>query len=128
MSKTYQITPLLHVRDLREALEFFCNTLGFELKFRERNYAYVEFEGHGLRMLEEPERNLTPDGKARVTVYIDVSDVDAVFARLAPALSALPTDCVEPLMDKPWSQREFQVRMPDGDWLNVGAPIRGSSE
>jgi hypothetical protein len=29
---------------------------------------------------------------------------------------------VEPLKNMPYHQREFQVRMPDGDWLNFGAP------
>lgn len=121
MTSIHQITPFLHVPDLQQALAFFCDVLTFELKYREGNYAYIELAGCGLRMLEEPGRRLTTDGKARVAVYIDVADIDALHARLASALAALPPDRVEPLMDKPWHQREFQVRMPDGDWLNFGA-------
>lgn len=122
MIKIYQITPMLHVPDLEAALSFFCETLPFVLKFREGDYAYIELEGCGLRMLEEPTRKTTPDGKARVAVYIDVSDIDALHEKLAASLSTLPLDRVEPLMNKPWHQREFQVRMPDGDWLNFWAP------
>lgn len=125
MTKVHQITPFLHVPDLEAALAFFCDTLGFKRTYRESDYAYIELEGCGLRLLEEPMRKLTIDGKARVSVYIDVSDVDALHARLAPALAGLPADRVEPLMDKPYRQREFQVRMPDGDWLNFGAPMKG---
>ena len=124
MTKVHQITPFLHVPDLEAALSFFCGSLRFELRHRESDYAYVEFAGHGLRMLEEPRRDLTPDGKARVSVYMDVSDVDELFARLRPALEALPPGTVEPVMDKSWKQREFQVRMPDGDWLTFGQPVR----
>ncbi|MDQ3057531.1 MAG: VOC family protein [Pseudomonadota bacterium] len=120
MTKIHQITPFLHVPDLQEALAFFCDVLTFELKFRESNYAYIELAGCGLRMLEEPARRLTADGKARVAVYIDVSDIDALHARLGPALAGLPPDRVEPLMNKSWHQREFQIRMPDGDWLTFG--------
>ncbi len=123
MTAIHQITPFLHVPDLQEALAFFCNLLGFELRYREGNYAYIELAGCGLRMLEEPARRLTVDGKARVTVYIDVADIDALHAGLAPALASLPRDRVEPLMDRPWRQREFQVRMPDGDWLTFGAAV-----
>jgi len=123
MTRIYQITPFLHVPDLAAALEFFCDTLQFELKFRESNYAYVELEGCGLRMLEEPTRKLTADGKARVAVCIDVSEIDALYAKLESALAKLPADRVEPLMNKPWRQREFQVRMPDGDWLTFTAPV-----
>ena len=122
MDRIHQITPFLHVPDLAAALEFFCGVLRFELVVRHSNYAYVELGGCGLRLLEEPTRKLTPDGKARVTVYVDVADVDGLHAELAPALATLPPDRVEPLKNMPYGQREFQVRMPDGDWLNFGAP------
>jgi catechol 2,3-dioxygenase-like lactoylglutathione lyase family enzyme len=124
MTKIHQITPFLHVPEMEAALAFFCDTLGFERTYRESNYAYVELKGCGLRLLEEPGRKLTADGKARVAVYIDVSDIDTLHACMAPALAVLPPDRVEPLMDKPYGQREFQVRMPDGDWLNFGAPSK----
>jgi catechol 2,3-dioxygenase-like lactoylglutathione lyase family enzyme len=121
MDKIYQITPFLHVPDMQEALTFFCDLLGFELKNRHGDYAYIELSGCGLRLLEEPTRKITADGKARVTVYIDVADVDALHIKLSPALGALSPDRVEPLKDMPYRQREFQVRMPDGDWLSFGA-------
>lgn len=123
MDGIYQITPFLHVPDMGEALPFFCDTLGFELKFRHSNYAYLELGGCGLRLLEEPTRKLNPDGKARVAICIDVADIDALHATLSPALAKLPPDRVEPLKNMPYRQREFQVRMPDGDWLNFTAPV-----
>jgi catechol 2,3-dioxygenase-like lactoylglutathione lyase family enzyme len=123
MFEIHQITPFLHVVDIEQAVSFFRDVLGFELRFRHTNYAYVDLAGCGLRLLEEPTRKLQLDGKARVTVYIDVADVDALYAHLADRLATLPNDRVEPLEDKPYGQREFQVRMPDGDWLNFGAPI-----
>jgi catechol 2,3-dioxygenase-like lactoylglutathione lyase family enzyme len=123
MTKIHQITPFVHVPDLQEALAFFCDLLGFELRYRESNYAYVELAGCGLRMLEEPARRLTADGKARVAVYVDVSDIDALHDELGPALASLPPERLELLMNKPWHQREFQVRMPDGDWLTFGMAV-----
>ena len=107
---------------MQEALEFFCNLLTFELRARHTNYAYIALAGCGLRLLEEPLRKLQADGKPRVTVYIDVADIDALYTKLNPALASLPPDRVEPLKNTPYGQREFQVRMPDGDWLNFGAP------
>lgn len=123
MTRVAQITPFLHVPDLTSALEFFCETSPFVATFRLTDYAYLEFDGHGLRVMEEPTRKLTVDGKARVTVYIDVRDIDALYATLASSLAKLPADRVEPLMNKWYGQREFQVRMPDGDWLTFSAPI-----
>jgi hypothetical protein len=49
-----------------------------------------------------------------------VSLADLLHAKLSPALATLAPDRVEPLLNKPWRQREFQVRMPDGDWLTFG--------
>lgn len=108
---------------MEAALEFFCRTLPFEVKVRHSNYAYVEFAGAGLRMLEEPTRRLIPDGKARVTVYIDIDDVDGLFAKLRPHLERLPEGTWYPPQDQTWEQREFQVRMPDGDWMTIGQPM-----
>ena len=122
MSKIFQITPFLHVPNMGEALTFFCEILAFELKFRHGDYAYLELGNCGLRLLEEPSRRLTPDGKARVAICIDVADIDALHAKLAPKLSTLAADRVEPLKNMPYGQREFQVRMPDGDWLNFTSP------
>jgi hypothetical protein len=123
MTKVHQITPFLHVPNLKDALAFFCETLPFVLRFQHSNYAYVEFGGAGLRLLEEPDRSLTPDGKARVSVYIDVEDVDALYAQLQPRLEQLPRDRVEPVRVMHWRQKEFQVRLPDGDWLTFGQPV-----
>ena len=120
MHGIHQITPFLHVPDLPEAVRFFCDALTFELKFRQAGYAYVELAGCGLRLLEEPDRRLQADGKARVTVYIDVEDVDAMYARLRTALAQLTPDRLQPPRTMPWGQREFQVRMPDDDWLSFG--------
>jgi len=61
------------------------------------------------------------------TLDADVPDVDALYARLRPRLERLPAADVEPPLDKPWNQREFQVRLPDGDWLTFGQPVRGPS-
>src|SRR5688572_11559848 len=120
MTKVYQITPFLHVPDMKEALAFFCDTLPFVLRFQHSNYAYVEFGGAGLRLLEEPNRTLTPDGKARVAVCIDVENVDELYAQLKSRREQLPADRVEAVKVMPWRQKEFQVRLPDGDWMTFG--------
>ncbi|MDR3385580.1 MAG: VOC family protein [Rudaea sp.] len=122
MDGIYQITPFLHVPDMREALFFFCDVLAFDLKHRHANYAYIELGACGLRLLEEPTRKLNPDGKARVVICIDVADIDAMYAKLGPQLARLPASRVEAIKNMPYGQREFQVRLPDGDWLNFTAP------
>jgi hypothetical protein len=120
MTTIRQITPFLHVPNMKVALSFFCETLPFVLRFQDSNYAYIELGGAGLRLLEEPARKLLPDGKARVSVYVDVEGVDELYAELRQRLEKLPPGQVEPVVIQAWGQKEFQVRLPDGDWLTFG--------
>lgn len=120
MGDVHQITPFLHVPDLPKALHLFTEILGFEVRFRVLDYAYLEWESAALRVLEERGRELPGPGEPRMTVYLDVPDVDALWARLRPGLATLPPGDVMPPRNQPWNQREFHVRLPDGHWLAFG--------
>ena len=124
MSTVHQITPFLHVPNLQQALALLCDVLTFELKYREPDYAYLELQNSGLRVLEEATRVTISDGNARMTVYVDITDVDELYERLRPRLGQLPTEMVEAPQDKPWRQREFMVRLPDGNWIVFGQAVR----
>jgi catechol 2,3-dioxygenase-like lactoylglutathione lyase family enzyme len=124
MANFVQVTPMLHVPNIGEARDFFGRVLGFAELFRQTNYSYFEREGVGVRVLEETERTAVRIEEARMMVYVDVRDVDALYNELKPTLAALPhEDVIEPT-DQHWSQREFWVRMPDGHWLTFGQPVQ----
>lgn len=96
----------------------------FEVKFRMTGYAYLECGGAAVRILEEPGRAAPVQGQARMTMYVDVRDVDALYSELLPELRTLPEGDVHAPMDKPYGQREFHVHLPDGHWLAFGQPVR----
>jgi len=121
-----QITPFLHVPDLPRALDFLTRVLRFEIKFRAANYAYLEWESVAVRVLEERGRAPAAPGEARMTIYLDVRDVDGLYAELRPGLDGLPPGDVMPPFDEPWDQRELHVRLPDGHWLAFGEPVRSA--
>lgn len=123
MGNLLQATPFLHVPDLAHALDLFARVLGFKVKYRVADYAYVERDGAAIRILEERGQSLQLEKRARVTVYIDVTDVDGLYSELASDLAKLPAGDVEPPTDQSWNQREFQVRLPDGQWLTFGQPM-----
>lgn len=125
MANFIQITPFMHVPDFAAALAFFEEVLGFETLFRMSDYAYLEREGVGMRILQNHGEDGAPPGNRRFAYYIDVRDVDALHAELKPKLDALPPGDVHGPADKPYGQRELLVLAPDGNLIAFGQAIKG---
>ena len=119
----FQITPFMLVPDLGKALAFFDDILGFKATYRQDNYAYVTRDGVAFRILEEGEGNPFQPGTRRFAYYIDVRDVDALYAQLKPRLDTLPPRDVHGPADKPYHQRELLVLAPDGNLIAFGQAI-----
>ena len=123
MANVIQITPFMHVQDLEAALRFVA-MLGFETRHRVGGeYAYVEREGAGLRIMAYADAHVFEGGRDRFAYYLDVRDVDALHAELAPKLAALPAEDVHGPADKPYGQRELLIRAPDGQLFVFGQAI-----
>ena len=116
----------MHVEDLEKALAFFNDILGFETHWRMANYAYVHRETAGFRILEQKGPDGAPPGNRRFAYYIDVHDVDALYAELKPKLDTLPKADVHGPADKPYWQRELLVLAPDGNLIAFGHKIRAN--
>lgn len=106
----------------KEALDFFTDILGFTVPFRQDGYAYIHRETVGFRLLEAEGGGAAP-GRRRFAYYIDVRDVDALYAELKPKLDTLPTGDVHGPADKPYGQRELLVLAPDGDLIVFGMAL-----
>lgn len=120
-SNFIQVTPFLHVGNLDAALGFFTGILGFDVRFRLTDYAYVEREGVGFRILAHEEG--VAAGERSFAYYIDVRDVDALYLELKPALQSLPEGDVHGPADKPYGQRELLIAAPDGRLIAFGQAI-----
>ncbi|HET9601800.1 MAG TPA: VOC family protein [Acidimicrobiales bacterium] len=120
MSNFIQITPFMHVEDLEQAIAFFTDILGFETTFRLPGYAYVQRETVGIRIRESSRANGGLPGNRRFAYYVDVRDVDALYAELKPKLDTLPERDVHGPAHKEYGQRELLVVAPDGNLLAFG--------
>ena len=118
----------MHVTDLERALTFFTETLGFKVLLRVANYAYVHREVVGFRLLGEKGPDVAPPGNRRFAYYIDVRDVDALYAELKPKLDLLPKRDVYGPVDQSYGQRELLVLAPDGNLIAFGHAIRKAEE
>jgi catechol 2,3-dioxygenase-like lactoylglutathione lyase family enzyme len=72
-----RITPFMHVPDVDGAVAFFRDLLGFKVWIHRRDYAYVQREVAGVRILKASESpgEEVPPGNRRFMYYIDVEDV-----------------------------------------------------
>ncbi len=118
-----RITPFMHVPDVQKAVAFFRDLLGFKVWIHAADYAYVQRETAGVRILQNRGDDGAPPGNRRFAYYIDVDDVDALYEELKPKLDALPTKDVHGPADKPYGQRELCILAPDANLLVFGHSI-----
>jgi len=123
VSNFVQVTPFMTVDDLDRALIFFTEILGFKTLLRASDYAYVHRETVGFRILEQRGPQGAPPGNRRFAYYIDVRNVDDLYAELKPKLDTLPAGDVYGPVDQPYGQRELLVLAPDGNLLAFGQAI-----
>jgi catechol 2,3-dioxygenase-like lactoylglutathione lyase family enzyme len=109
MPEIIQITPFLLCNDIQREIAFFRDRLGFELGFEgtEPNYAFMRRDRAAVRLLET-EAALT-DRRQEQMVYLDVSDVDALWDEISPQLADLPAHRVRAPFNQVYNQREFHV-------------------
>ena len=125
MGNFRQITPFMHVPDLAAAIAFFEEVLGFTLQVRMRDYAYLHRETAGMRIMQNRGSDGAPPGNRRFAYFVDVHDVDALYAELKPKLDLLPKGDVHGPADKEYGQRELLVLAPDGNLIAFGSEIKG---
>ncbi len=128
MSSFIQVTPFMHVPDIDSAVAFFTDILGFKIGFRLEGYAYVYRESVGFRMLQNRGPDGAPPGNRRFAYYIDVHDVDQLYAELKPKLDTLAPRDVHGPADKPYGQRELLVLAPDGNLIAFGQAITNGAK
>lgn len=124
MPNILQITPFMYADDIEEAIGFFRDLLGFELLVRHADYAYLQRESAGIRIMQNgpPYMGQRPVGRP-FRYYLDVRDVDAIYSELQPKLRSLPEGDVLGPVDQGYGQRELMILAPDGGVVVFGQAI-----
>ena len=101
-----QSRVLLRPADYDRSVAFYREVLGLHI-YREWASGTVFFLGGGLLELS---RSAGPVAEDKISLWLQVRDVDAEFDRLVAA----GVEIVEAPVDEPWGLREARVRDPDG--------------
>jgi len=118
---TYQkLTPNLVVADVARSVAFYRDVLGFGLAMsvpEQAPYVFAGMQQDAVEIFlndrkaaaeEMPDLVKAPLG-GTLTLYIEVSDVDGLFGRIAPHVRV-----VSPLRTQFYGMREFAAADPDG--------------
>ena len=112
---------VLAVPDLKRSVAYFVDALGFSRDWNDGDNWQALVRGGVRLMLGHCPDALPPSelGDHSYFAYIEVDDVDAYHAEIAPrgAIVRLPP------ADKPWGWREMAVATPDGHRIMFGQPI-----
>ena len=106
-------------------MRFFVDVLGFTAWVTQPDYAYVQRETAGIRIMRASRSpgEKVPPGNRRFMYYIDVKNVAAVIAEVRPKLAEAGLLEGHGPVDQSYGQREFMVTAPDGNLLVFGQSL-----
>lgn len=124
MPNLHQITPFIPVASLDKAVDFYTGYLNFECTFKAYNYAFLRHDQIAIRIVEVDDNVDLSDPNRQNSFYIDVTDIDALYAMLEPKLSTLPKRRVRAPFNQEYGQREFHITDEDCTLIFFGEGIK----
>ena len=108
------IAPQFLVDDLRRAIAYYCEILGFQLDFEYQSfYASVTRDGFPIHLKLSPKLAADSEHRKRnqhLDAYISVSGIADLFSELQTRGAHI----IMPLEERPWACLDFYVEDPDG--------------
>ena len=109
-----EMRVLVGAKDYESSKSFYRDLLGFRLEEEwdapdGRGTLYEAASGSMIEIVEDsPHHPFVPP--AGVVVAVEVDDVGALYERLRQA----GVEVVDPIGDRPWGHRNFEIRDPSG--------------
>ncbi len=117
------VTPMLSVRDVRRAIDFYTRALGFKVRAvmdSPQGPMHAELTLRDMTLMLSPENpqqhalSANSIGNTPVTLYVLVEDVDKTFSGAVAAGAKVAM----PVMDMFWGDRCCMVTDPEGNkWM-----------
>lgn len=107
--KLHQITPFVPCTRLQKQIAFYRDRLGFEVGFSADNYAFLRRDDVAVRLVEVSDSVDLNHPERQGSFYIDVNEIDALYAQMEPRLADLPAGRVRAPFNQDYGQREFHV-------------------
>lgn len=116
--KMTALIPMLPVRSMPAAVDFYCGKLGFAVESRHDEWGWAMLRFDDCRLMIDQSINQHPAGFREAVIYLYPDDVPAYHALLKRNGVALPD-----LDVTFYGHAEFRLADPDGNRLWVGRPV-----
>lgn len=109
------VVPILSVRNLQAAIEYYTAVLGFDLAWEWGDPPYLAsvFRDHVELNLSQID---VESAVAPSRVYVQVADVDAYYLQVTAAGAAVDVA----LAERPYGMKDFRLLDPSGNELSFG--------
>lgn len=119
-----QVTPFVPCTSLEKQVAFYRDVLGFEVGFLiEGIYAFLKRDDTAVRLVKVGDDVDLHHPERQNSFYIDVQDIDALWAKLQQRLAELPEDRVRAPFNQDYGQREFHVADEDRTLIFFGEAV-----
>jgi catechol 2,3-dioxygenase-like lactoylglutathione lyase family enzyme len=111
-----RVAPGFHVTDIKRAIEFWTDRLGFEVTFTNGDplcFAVVRRDAAEVHLSVKPESA----GKCHCHIMVDGVE------ELSRSLTANGTTIKQTLKKQPWGLQDMIVADPDGNTMELAEPI-----
>ena len=110
MAALSRIAPEMPAADVRKAIGYYVEKLGFELAsaIPDGEYAIVERDGVAIHLFRSEEGR-----HSGVAAHVFLDEIEGLYAELA----ARGAEITQGIERKPWGNRDFRVRDLDGNEL-----------
>ena len=123
------LSPLLAVRNMKETIEFYKNTLGFKIGMvfpdvDNPEYADLSKDGMVLMFVPAKEHGIGSGEKLGIGVYLYMEidgDIDEYYAEL----KSKGVNIVVDIKDEPYGVRDFSIKDIDGYQLTFNKRLQG---
>jgi catechol 2,3-dioxygenase-like lactoylglutathione lyase family enzyme len=114
MARLSRIAPEVPVSDLRRAIEFYDQKLGFQVVMEMPDYVIVERDDIAIHLFHDAR-----DGHSPVGLHIFTRELDELHVELRRRGVALSQEIIR----KPWGNRDFRLKDDSGNELKFTEPL-----
>jgi uncharacterized glyoxalase superfamily protein PhnB len=115
------LVPMLPVKSLARAVEFYCDKLGFKIEKRRDDWGWAMLRFDDVRLMLDQSINQHAGGARDAVIYLYPDDVAAYHEQVRRAGLPLPD-----LDSTFYGHAEFRIDDPDGNRLWIGQAEAGA--